>query len=308
MLSQVLINNRAYQLFSDLQNELTLKEDKNYLFELPYLCCLNVEGEKAIDFLQGQVTGDVSKITQEKIKSTALCNLKGRVLALLEVLDWQGIKLILPNDLSEVTASSLNKIAPLSRVKIEETNEYKMYGFYLNNDKDLLPFNKDILNTSDNDFFCYALSPKLYLILVKKDKETLLKASFIQKEQMRGSLAWHYLRLVAKSFEIYPDTRGLFLPHRLHLHLNDFISFNKGCYKGQEIIARTHYRATLKHGLEFFNLTIEKPLVAGKKIFALDKSTEIGEIVDYCPTGDNEYLVAAIMLLERPDDFIIEEP
>jgi folate-binding protein YgfZ len=109
---------------------------------------------------------------------------------------------------------------------------------------------------------------------------------------MLGSLTWHTLKLYQKQIDIYPESRGLFLPHRLGLHLSQYISFDKGCYKGQEIIARTHYRATLKHELKTYIIRTEHPLYSGQKLYNVNEETEIGELIDYSMLGDNTYLIA----------------
>lgn len=81
---------------------------------------------------------------------------------------------------------------------------------------------------------------------------------------------------------IYPETSGKFLPHELNLHRTNAISFDKGCYTGQEIIARIHYRGKLKKrfcSAIIFSETLPK---AGDEIYALDHQTKIscGVVID----------------------------
>jgi folate-binding protein YgfZ len=77
---------------------------------------------------------------------------------------------------------------------------------------------------------------------------------------------------------IYPETSGVFLPHEINLPQLNGVSFNKGCYTGQEIIARVHYRGKLKNQLHLATCE-EKSLVRGNDIF--DKKGIAGKIVDY---------------------------
>jgi folate-binding protein YgfZ len=119
------------------------------------------------------------------------------------------------------------------------------------------------------------------------------------------------LQLKQQRIEIYPESRAVFLPHRLGLHQRDYISFNKGCYKGQEIIARTHYKATLKHELKVFTIQTDATLKSGLRLLAPDSDQEIGELVDYAPIGDGLYLIAASILIDsdkhaRIDGHMIE--
>ncbi len=245
------------------------------------------------------------------MQQAAMCNLKGRILSLLDVINWQGFKLIVPGDILADTQTSLAKTAMLSRVKLEPDTVYKIYGFYLQNKDDLLPTDLSLPTEplsirSTDEACCYYLGNHLYVILIKNEKIQALTKTFIAKQQLRGSLAWHQLQLKHKQLTIYPETRGLFLPHRIDLHLSGYLSFDKGCYKGQEIVARTHYRAKLKHGLQIATIETDEPLHAGKKLFNATRGTEIGELIDYSPIGQDNYLIAASMLFEHPSTLLLE--
>lgn len=86
---------------------------------------------------------------------------------------------------------------------------------------------------------------------------------------------------------IYPETSEKFLPHDLNLPALGAISFNKGCYTGQEIIARMHYRGKPKNHLYRARVNTHLPLVRGHDIFSGDKIA--GTLVDYCKISDNRY-------------------
>lgn len=309
--STYLINSRPLSTLFSLEKELHFEAGKNYLFDLSYLSSLAVVGERAAEFLQGQLSCDIREISATTMRQGAMCNLKGRVLALLDVLDWQGFQLIVPQDLLAETQNSLSKTAMLSRVSLKPTSLYRFFGFYLNNKDDLLvgefPLPDKPLGVAGSDeACCYALDEHFYLLIIKDKLVPGLTKSFISAQQMRGSLAWHRLQLLHKRIEIYPESRGLFLPHRIDLHLSGFLNFDKGCYKGQEIVARTHYRAKLKHGLRVFRLNTAEALVVGKRLFLVGGQTEVGELIDYCPLGNNEYLIALSILFEHPNEVLIE--
>src|SRR5690606_32308742 len=128
-----------------------------------------------------------------------------------------------------------------SKVALQRSSSVKIFGFRLQNLEDHIPFNiklpKERFAASFSEtLFCYHLGNGLYILLVQDNIAATLVRPFQENLQWRGSLAWHVLQLQQGFFEIYPDTRGLFLPHRLGLHHSGHISFDKGCYKGQEII------------------------------------------------------------------------
>lgn len=309
--TEYFINNRQFTVTSSLSNELNFQHDKNYLFELPYLQSLAVIGERAAEFLQGQLSCDMRQVTGNMMRQGAMCNLKGRILALLDIIDWHELQLILPRDLLGDTQNSLHKTAMLSRVKLEPTAAYQFYGFYLLNPNDLLPAQISLpverfSLTQADDRCCYNLGDNLFICLIKNENASSLTREFIHNQQFRGSLAWHHLQLRHKQVLIYPETRGLFLPHRLDLHRSGYLSFDKGCYKGQEIIARTHYRAKLKHGLRLFTIETDEPLLVGKNLLDPVNETEIGELIDFSPQGNNHYLIATSILLDHPTHARIE--
>ncbi|MDI9819452.1 MULTISPECIES: folate-binding protein YgfZ [unclassified Legionella] len=306
-----LINNREYTGLLPLAKEFDFHPEKNYLFDLSYLAMLSVIGVRAEEFLQGQLSCDIRQVSPAVMRQGAMCNLKGRILALLDVIQWHQFQLILPKDLLSDTKNSLAKTAMLSRVILEPAYSYQIYGFYLNNPDDLLPGNirpetARFAAIQTEEFCCYSLGHNLFIFLIKQEKIPSFINTFKENQQIRGSLAWHYLQLTHKQVQIYPQTRGLFLPHRLDLHLSGHLNFNKGCYKGQEIIARTHYRAKLKHGLRLFTIETEKPLHTGQKLLEPSSGVEIGELVDFCPLGAQQHLIAASILFEHPAKVHIE--
>lgn len=308
------INSRQLTTYHSLTEELRYDPNKNYLFDLAYLGGLHVVGERASEFLQGQLSCDLRKINEQQMRKGALCDLKGRILALSDVIYSQqrGFQLILPLDLIPSTKTSLAKPAMFSRVTLKQATNYRMFGFYMQDQNDLLPIKLKLPNqpydvVAGDDICCYCLGNNFYIFLVAIELAQTLLEPFAKSSKLRGSLAWHELQLKQKRLEIYPESTGLFLPHRLGLQLTDYLSFEKGCYKGQEIIARTHYRAKLKHELKIVQGVIKGTLRAGQKIFDSTAQKEIGELVDFCPIGKDQYLLAVSVLIEHSWKVRIEE-
>ncbi len=315
------INSRTLTTFSPITQELQLNSGKNYLFDLPHLGALSINGDKAVEFLQGQLTADITKVDDVHMIQTAQCNLKGRILSLLDIVQWNELLLVTSKDMLAATQNSLAKTAMLSRVTMHEAQELAFFGFYMQNPEDIVPFSiflpKVLYGKSQGDGFCYYhLGEGFYIFIVRTDKSSALKQSFADKNQLLGSLTWHTLRLQHKQLTIYPESRGLFLPHRLNLQQTSYLSFEKGCYKGQEIIARTHYRATLKHELRLFIINCEHALFSGQKLLNRTEDIEQGELVDYSVLDTNRYLIAVSMLktaslevrLEQTQDVLLLEP
>ncbi|PJD93877.1 MAG: folate-binding protein YgfZ [Legionella sp.] len=305
-----ILNERAYTAFHPLAQELTFEEGKPFVFDLSYLSVLDVLGDAASSYLQGQLSCHLDEVTTEQMRPGAQCNLQGRIMALLDVVMWEGLHLVLSKDILPFTQMSLGKSALFSRVTLKENTDLQVLGLYVPKGLDfsdvgcVIP-KEPYAVTHTQDYCGYALSDTLCLLLCKPAYKEAFLAQF-PLQQQRGSLAWHALELEIPRLSIYPNTRGLFLPHRLDLQHTPYISFNKGCYKGQEIIARTHYRAKLKHHLKSFMLTVKDPLFAGQKMYADLKQSEIGEVIDVCPLGADTYRVLVSILLDHPSNVYFE--
>lgn len=305
-MNSYLVSQRPYYYQHNLSEELSFDNRSNYLFELSYLAGLSVNGPGTLECLQGQLSCDMREVSPTVIRQGALCNLKGRALTLVDVLQWNGFHLLMPKDLLVETKQSLEKVALLSRLELKDFKP-NFYGLYLNNLEDLppallLPKNPyEAVQTES--YYCYSLGQNFYMLLTQSKNLPALFDSL--KMTHRGDLAWHYLQLRRGLIQIYPSSRGIFLPHRLNLHNLGYLNFNKGCYKGQEIIARMHYRGKMKHELKLFSLQTDSTLFPGLKLFNVDKQ-EVGEILDFCPMSAGRFLIVASMLLDYFQPIILD--
>lgn len=91
---------------------------------------------------------------------------------------------------------------------------------------------------------------------------------------------------------IYPETSGKFLPHEINLPALHAVSFNKGCYTGQEIIARMHYRAKLKKQLYAAKVTTSIAITPGQNIY--DTETQAGFVVDVFQKNPKQFALLVI--------------
>lgn len=287
-------------------------KSNNYLFPLDSMGIIDLVGDASRDFLQGQISCDLREVNAGQIQQGAMCNLKGRVLALIDVIDWQGIKLLLPQNLLEQTKTTLAKTALLSRVKLEQNSNLTTFGFYYADKQGLKPTGLDLpqqrLSLEQNqNACCYALTDSLFIWVIQNEAVDELTKPFVDAGLMASEAQWHELTLSQKIIQIYPETSGEFLPHRMDLHLSGYLSFNKGCYKGQEIIARTHYRAKLKHELGLFTIDSSLMIKPGMRLVNPQDNSELGEIIDCHKIDEKQWLLAVSILFEHPDEVLIDD-
>jgi folate-binding protein YgfZ len=250
------INSRNYQLESSITETLKVLKTDNYFCQLPYLEVIEVIGQQAQSFLQGQLTNDINQVTTLNLQANLLCNLKGQIISQLWVGQAQDYFLICPKDLKIEVITLLAKTAALSKVELKSNPDCKVIG--------LIEKGQTQLSLS--------ISPPA--------------TNYIEKP----NLLWHYLNVCDKQVQIYPATARLFLPHHLGLEQQGWINFQKGCYRGQEIIARMHYLGKSKYHLKTWMIKTISTLVPGEAIYN-SQQQKIGELVDYCPINDNQSII-----------------
>ncbi|ATW01649.1 hypothetical protein CCU22_00140 [Candidatus Legionella polyplacis] len=291
------IGSRIFTFYkSSLQKEFTYKKNKNYLFCLSNLSILSIYGKQSFNMLQSQLTCNLNKINLNLMQKGTICNERGQISSCLDIIFWKNFHLILSNDMLKEVNILLKVPALLSNVKIKNQNKYYIYGFYLVNKQDLLPFHSSLLlNIKQNkiiktkNLFCYPINKKLFILIIYKKNKDIIINDFKQSNQIKGSLSWHRLQIENKIFSICKETTKIFTPNKLNLLPSQYISLNKGCYKGQEIINKLFYKSKKKYFLKHFIIKKKDKPFPGKKFFDL-KNIELGKFVDICPISYSKYL------------------
>ena len=216
----------------------------NDLIELDYLSTLEIIGEGAIDLLQGQITADMTKVTDSQNCLGALCNIKGRVESSFLIVKKAELKdtflLIGNKEVMKTTQNILQKYAPFYKLEMRCNDEHKFFAI----DEEFLLLNffeTDLnLNVQNHKEFLrmHYLEKRFHLLLLDKGVDCLkgLAASNDLNE-------WEKDNIINKDFNIKPEDANKYTPHELGYHQTNRVDFKKGCYTGQEIIARMQYRA-----------------------------------------------------------------
>lgn len=269
---------------------------------LPRYGFLAVRGAKAADFLQGQLSCDVREAAPGRVLPGAYCTPKGRVVA--SFLLWRRaegeIVLRLHADLLAETAAVLRKYGVFSRVEVVALDgELACAGIIappalLDGLLTTLPATAGALVQEDG------------IALLCRDPERAVLEAWLPPAQLgalqqrlaarlhAGSEAdWSLALVRGGAAEIRAATREHFLPHMLGYDRTGAVSFRKGCYTGQEIVARTHYKGTVKRHLRRFAGTLE--LAPGSALAGPAGQAAAGEVIECapCPGGGFEVLAVA---------------
>jgi hypothetical protein len=276
---------------------------------------LLIQGPDASQFLQGQVTCDIDKLTitsRDTERSSTLgahCTHKGRVIFSFRALalDEHTIALQIPIDMIDIASAALQKYIVFSKAEIINAQEqYQLIGIYGNNANNCvsqLLSNAPIPDVANSALqtphgISVCLSEQRYELWLSNEQAQSLNDQINASEPHSHHL-WNELNITAGIPEIHPTSSALFTPHALNLHtFAESISFQKGCYTGQEVVARMHYLGKLKRQMFLFELTTAAALTsptiqAGDSIYSADTSQAVGEIVSAMRTNDHILILAS---------------
>jgi tRNA-modifying protein YgfZ len=213
---------------------------------------LRVAGSDNIAFLQGQLSNDTQRLRAGETLLAALSTAQGRVLAILQLLPHpSGVILILPRELALPTLQLLRKFVLRSKVTIEDISDSMAIAGH---------FGTDALRSAGLAIppaGSYVHSGALGVGRVCGDPNrfwVIGEGAALVQRGLAGNVlhaevterAWRHGDIQRGTPQIYAATREQFVAQMLNLDLLDGISFSKGCYTGQEIIARTQHLGRIK--------------------------------------------------------------
>jgi folate-binding protein YgfZ len=234
----------------------------NWHTPLPEMGILAISGKDAAKLLQGQTTCDILGLPPGQTTLGALCTPKGRAIAVFRVLRAEDkIYLLLPTELLETVQQRLRRYVLRDDVKIDdETWNWTLFGLLGEKSTQALQILGLPLLTLENEaegqgsFYTrfYAIripdaSTARFLVLVDAAKSAGM-CRFLEGHGLvrQASSRWVLEDIRAGLPSVTKATVEEFVPQMLNLDLVGGISFNKGCYTGQEIIARAHFLGSLK--------------------------------------------------------------
>lgn len=228
---------------------------------LNQFCSLKISGPDAERFLQGQLTCNLNDINSETVHYGACCNAKGRVVANFIIsFDGENYWLILPTDCASILEKHLHKYKVFFKATIENCHSsHKVFGLFHNQ----APWQNELKAEHKSGIHSLTLSTERKIVLVANDQE-------IELENMSPSLDWYLMDMQQGCLFIEAEQSERWLPQQINWHQLNGISFNKGCYTGQEIIARLQYLGKAKKALYHFTLTVDQtdlPSANIKQIF-----------------------------------------
>ncbi len=218
-------------------------------FSLPHLAGLVISGPDSLSFCHSQFTADMRNLSEGRWQITTWCNPKGRVLTVILTARHEShVEIIAPRD-------QLGTLEKLSMYAIGRT-----------------------ISIRPEDHVSGTLTANKNDNLILGDESRALRLGSEEgdptTEQMR---AWRLADLATPLPWLNAETSARFLPQALGMETNSGLSYTKGCFPGQEIIARVHYLGQTRYHLMGFEFELPRPLAENPETFQLQSSAVADE-------------------------------
>jgi len=264
---------------------------------LPHLGILRFSGPDALSFLQGQVSNDTTRLAEGSALFAAYSSPQGRVLALIYLLPHStGIAAIMPREVLPATLERLKKFVLRAKVKIEDAAESLAVAGY-HGDEALRQVGLPVPDATGrylehNGVGVAAVGAEhRYWVIGNPAEPALHLQSNGAAERIEHD--WRLADIHAGLPQIYAATSEAFVAQMLNLDRLNGISFTKGCYTGQEIIARTQHLGRIKRRL--FRLSLPTGDWRVGQALQLDDGRQ-GRIVDVIATAAHTEALAVLSL------------
>ncbi len=220
-------------------------EGKQRIYPIAHLGILTIAGSDAAKFLQGQITCNINDITDSKSSLGAMCNPKGRVITtFLLVKNADAFLMVLPKELLTSVKKRLQMYVLRSNVTLtDSSDELCLIGL---SDGESQPGDVSNFATSRQENIVVNLQNRHLIIVAVDNAKTFWSEQVKLGFQPEDSVQWNYLDIISGIPWLTVATSEEFIPQMLNLDKLGGISFNKGCYTGQEVVARTHYLGKAK--------------------------------------------------------------
>ncbi len=301
-------------VFADQNTDAT----ENQIFALPDLAILHITGKDATSLLQGQSTCNINDLTNHLGSFGAFCTPKGRALCCFYVCKFgQGYLLILAAELLASISKRLQMYVLRSDVQIDSSQEHFNLIGLKGLDNKQIPLNNASFTVSQVDeglvIRLPGLADRFLSIVPEKHSEAFWQTAVNDWHCVpTGSNIWQLMDIQSGIPWLNSANSDEYIPQMLNLDQLNGISFNKGCYTGQEIIARTHYKGKAKRQMYLVQTSLKSS--PEDSVAIIDKAAEqqpvVGKTLLSQASGQPGLMLAVIQIdhAQSPELYLDNEP
>ena len=292
------------QHFGNLQAELVAARDSTVLCDLSQFGTIKVSGEEAQKFLQNLLSNDINAVNIKTAQLSSFNSPKGRMLA--SFLIWQqgaDYYLQLPRSLSAAMHKKLSMYVLRAKVKVSDAgDEVVCLGLSGKEAAKLIVENFNAIPEQDWAVLQHSTASVIRMAADRFQLSTTVQhaielwASLNKTAQIAGSACWDWLNVRAGLPVITPATQEQFVLQMTNLDVLGGVSFTKGCYPGQEIVARTHYLGKQKRRMFLAHIETGNAPVSGHELFSKEMPGQAcGMVMNACTAPGGGYDLLAVM-------------
>ncbi len=290
------------QSFGDTAGELQAAREQTVMVPLAHLALIEATGEDAKAFLHGQFTSDINHLGADQVQHSAWCTAKGRMQA--SFLAWRtadAYQLALAADLEAASLKRLQMFVLRAKVKFASLGDRRaLLGLAGPQaaaalaDAALPAPSAAMTTASSEQATVIRLEADRYIVSAAVDALPALWQQLAPKARAAGLPAWRWLDIQAGFPLVTAATKEEFVPQMADFEKLGGVSFHKGCYPGQEIVARTQYLGKVKRHL--YRVRSDQALAAGTDLHSPDNPDQTcGMIVSGAPSPTGGYEALAVV-------------
>lgn len=285
------------------------------LIDLSPMGAISVVGPDSQKFLQGQLTCDLVNLPDEQLTLGSHCNPKGRMISAFHALkiDPSEFVLLMPRDLVPTALAALKKYAVFFKAELSDiSGQYQwlslvgrdtgpassqLLNLSNNTDADLLPGQLRTFDHNGHRAIAACIGERNVLVQVPLEQVADLwqKLAAGAGPVVPGSYnTWQQQLIESGLPQLHLTTSESFIPQMLNLHLLGGVSFKKGCYTGQEVVARMQYLGAAKRRM--FRAKIDGGSLPqpGDEIMVPGSGSSVGNLVQACHSGTEIEILAVL--------------
>jgi folate-binding protein YgfZ len=273
----------------------------NTFSDLSYLAIIEISGADAESFLNAQFTSNIKNLSEHQLQFSAWCNPKGQVKTTFYIYRHaDNFYILLPEGLKISFLKQLGMYILRADVQLTDLSDsLTRLGLCLEKSD---VGQSDILNQLPDNLAVLPLAAtetelssrqSRYIIVTDIEQAKSIQDTLTEQLTDTDSYLWKGLDIQAGIPWLTQETSEKFLPQMLNLDLMGALDYQKGCYPGQEIIARLHYRGQLKRRLCLATCTTDTYPESGDPVLSHENNT-VGTVINAQASEDIYYLLAVI--------------
>ena len=293
--------------FGNPERERRIVHTGDLFCDLSHFGIIAAYGEDVVEFLQSQFTNDISQVDRKHSQLSALCSPKGRMLCNFRIFKRENTYyLVLPYELLEAALSRLRMFVLRSRVTLEDASD-ALIGIGASGNKmikhlgavagDLPEHVDDAIDYRDFTIVRVAGTvPRFEVYGLLEPMKKLWQALDVHATPV-GAQVWELLNILAGIPVITAGSIDAYVPQMANMHLINGVSFTKGCYPGQEIVARMHYLGKLKRRMYRIGFDAQEAPATGTPLVTetSTESQDIGTVLSAQQNPDGTFDALAVI-------------